>query len=86
MGFCSSDMRVIPGHGRLGNCAELEDFGQMLADATERIRKLMEEGKSLAEIIEARPNADFDEKLGHGWIKPARFAEFVYYSLQDDGS
>jgi hypothetical protein len=29
---------------------------------------------------------DFVEKLGDGWIKPARFAEFVYYSLQDEGS
>jgi glyoxylase-like metal-dependent hydrolase (beta-lactamase superfamily II) len=84
LGLCNSGTRVIPGHGPLANCADLESFGQMLADATERIREMVEQGKSLDEIIAARPNADLDERLGHGFIKPGRFAEFIYNSLVED--
>ena len=82
--LCRSGTKVIPGHGPLGNCADLESFGQMLSDATARIRALIDQGKNLEEVIEARPNADFDETLGGGFIKPERFTEFVYNSILDE--
>lgn len=84
LGLCGSKTRVIPGHGPLSNCAGLESFGQMLADATERVQDLIGQGKSLDEIIAARPNAKTDEKLGHGFIKPDRFIEFIYNSLVEE--
>jgi len=83
LGLCHSDTRVIPGHGPLANCADLESYGQMLADATDRIRELMNQGKSLEEIIAARPNAELDERIGNGFIKPERFIQFIYNSLAD---
>jgi glyoxylase-like metal-dependent hydrolase (beta-lactamase superfamily II) len=84
LGLCDSNTRVIPGHGPLSNCAGLEDFGQMLADTTERIQELIGQGKSLDEIIAARPNAKTDEKLGHGFIKPDRFIGFIHKSLVEE--
>jgi cyclase len=84
LGLCHSDTRVIPGHGPLANCADLESYGQMLADAADRIRALMGEGKSLDEIIAARPNAELDERLGSGFIKPEQFIQFIYSSLAED--
>lgn len=83
LGLCHSDTRVIPGHGALANCADLESYGQMLADATDSVRDLMNQGKSLEEIIAARPNAQLDETLGNGFIKPDRFIQFIYSSLAD---
>jgi cyclase len=83
MGLCHSDTRVIPGHGPLANCADLETYGQMLADITSRIGKLMQQGKNLQEIIELRPNAEWDEKLGSGFIKPEQFTQFIYNSLAE---
>jgi cyclase len=81
LGLCESGTKVIPGHGPLANCADLESFGQMLADATERVRELMAAGKSLDEIITMRPNAELDERLGTGFIKPDQFTRFIYDSL-----
>ena len=80
LGFCGSDTRVIPGHGPLANCADLESFGQMLADSTDRVRELMAAGKSLDEIISLQPNAEQDERLGNGFIKPDLFIQFIYNS------
>jgi glyoxylase-like metal-dependent hydrolase (beta-lactamase superfamily II) len=82
--FCDGETRVIPGHGEPGNCADLETFGQMLADTTDRVRELMTQGKTLAEAIAARPSAAWDEELGGGFIKPDRFVEFIYKSLLDE--
>ncbi|MFC1688736.1 MBL fold metallo-hydrolase [Pseudomonadota bacterium] len=84
LGLCHSDTRVIPGHGPLGNCADLESYGQMLADVTDRIRGLMAQGKSQDEIIASRPNAVLDESLGKGFIKPDKFVGFIYRSLADE--
>lgn len=81
LGLCGSDTRVIPGHGPLANCADLESFGQMLADSTERVRDLVAAGKSLDEIISLQPNAEQDERLGDGFIKPDLFVQFIYNSL-----
>jgi len=84
LGLCHSDTKVIPGHGPLANCADLESYGQMLADATGRIRNLMSQGKSLEEITAARPNAELDESLGSGFIKPEQFIQFIYNSLAEE--
>ncbi len=85
LGYCDTETKVIPGHGPLANCADLESYGQMLADATERIEKLIGQGKGLRDIKELRPNSDMDKKLGEGFIKPERFIEFIYSSLVTDG-
>jgi glyoxylase-like metal-dependent hydrolase (beta-lactamase superfamily II) len=86
LGLCHSDTKVIPGHGPLANCADLETYGQMLADATDRVRELMSQSKSLEEIVEARPNAELDERLGNGFIKPERFIQFIYNSLAEENN
>jgi glyoxylase-like metal-dependent hydrolase (beta-lactamase superfamily II) len=82
LGLCDSNTMVIPGHGSLSNCAELEDYGEMLNDVSDAVQALIDQGKSLQEVIDARPTAEFDEKRGKGWIKPDKFTEFVYNSLQ----
>ena len=81
LGLCDSNTMVIPGHGSLGKCAELEDFGEMLGDVSMRVQSLIDQGKSLQEVIDAHPTSDFDEKRGQGWIKPDKFTEFIYDSL-----
>ena len=84
LGLCHSGTRVIPGHGPLANCADLESYGQMLADATDRVRELMEQGMTVEQVIAARPNAAQDESLGNGFIKPEQFIRFIYSSLAEE--
>jgi glyoxylase-like metal-dependent hydrolase (beta-lactamase superfamily II) len=85
LGLCRTGTRVIPGHGPLGDCADLETYGQMLADTSDRVRGLIEGGKTLEEIIAARPTADLDEKYGQNFIKPDVFVGFLFVSLTNAG-
>ena len=85
LGLCRSETLVIPGHGPLANCADLESYGQMLADTSKAVRELLDQGKSLEEIIAARPNKRFDERYGQGFIKPDVYVKLLHASLTASG-
>ena len=84
--LCRPETRVIPGHGPLGNCADLESYGQMLADTSKAVRDLLVQGKSLEEIVAARPTRRFDERYGQGFIKPDVYVKLLHVSLTAGGS
>ena len=69
---------IIPGHGPIGNKAQLTEFHEMLVGARDNVAKLKKEGKSLQETIAAKPTAAFDEKWGK---KPEAFIGYVYQGV-----
>lgn len=79
--LADGDTVVVPGHGPLGNRDTLKAYGEMLALFRDRIAALKEAGKTLEEVIAARPTAEYDEKLGGGFIAPERLVGFIYESL-----
>jgi len=85
LGLCRSGTQVIPGHGQLGNCTDLESYGQMLADTSKAVRELLDQGKSLEEIVAARPTQRFDQRYGQGFIKPDVYVKLLHTSLTSAG-
>ncbi len=73
--------KVIPGHGPLSNKAELRAFRDMMATLRDRIKKQIAEGKTLQQVVESKPSADFDAKWGKGFMKPEQFVALAYASL-----
>lgn len=73
--------KIIPGHGDLCGKQGLLEFQSMMSTVTGRVKSMMEEGKSLDEIVAAKPTADFDEEYG-GSISPDDFVGLVYKSLK----
>jgi glyoxylase-like metal-dependent hydrolase (beta-lactamase superfamily II) len=70
---------VIPGHGNpISNRAELNAYYEMLVAVHENVSKLKQQGRSLDEIIAAKPTADYDSKWGQFVIDPAFFTKLVY--------
>jgi glyoxylase-like metal-dependent hydrolase (beta-lactamase superfamily II) len=70
---------VIPGHGvPVSNRAELQAYRDMLVAIRDNVAKLKEQGRSLDEIIAAKPTAAFDAKWGQFVITPAMFTRLVY--------
>jgi hypothetical protein len=70
---------VIPGHGNpVSNRSELQAYYEMLVAIHENMSKLKRQGRSLNEIIAAKPTADHDAKWGQFVITPAFFTELVY--------
>src|SRR5215470_123808 len=55
---------VIPGHGPIGNKAQLIEFRDMLLTIREKVAALKKQGRSRDEVVAARPTADYDPKWG----------------------
>ncbi|GAC1446786.1 MAG: MBL fold metallo-hydrolase [Pyrinomonadaceae bacterium] len=73
--------KVIPGHGKLATRADLNAFRDMLATISERIKKLIAQGKSIDEIVAAQPSKDFDATWGNGFLKPEQFVRLSYGTI-----
>jgi glyoxylase-like metal-dependent hydrolase (beta-lactamase superfamily II) len=72
---------VIPGHGPVGTRAQLIEFRNMLVTVRDNIAALKRQGKSIDEVVAAKPTAAFDDKWGRFVIAPAHFTRLVYAGL-----
>lgn len=73
---------VIPGHGPVGTRKDLVAFRDMLVGIRNNVAALKKQGKSLAEVVAAKPTAAFDAKFGQFVIDPAFFTKIVYDGLK----
>ncbi len=80
--LANAKTRIIPGHGPISTKDGLRKYRQLLRTVRERVRKLMREGKSRAEVIAAKPTWDYDEKWGQGFLDPDTWVGIVYDSMQ----
>jgi len=69
---------VIPGHGKIGGKPELTEYRDMLVTIRDRVVALKREGKSLDEIIAAKPTAAYDSKWATSFITGDVFTKLVY--------
>lgn len=74
-------MIVIPGHGAVGGKADLILFRDVLAEIREKVAALKKEGRSLEEVIAAKPSARTDAEWGQGFMNPGRFLALVYQGV-----
>ena len=65
--------KVIPGHGPLGDKKSLVKYRDMLITVSSRMQVLIDQGQSIEEIIVLKPNADFDDEWGTGFLNPDAF-------------
>lgn len=72
---------LVPGHGQIGHRAQLIEFRDMLVTVRDRVSALKSQGKSLEEVIAAKPTAAFDDKWGRFVIDSAFFTKLVYEGL-----
>ena len=70
--------KIIPGHGPMGDKAQLAGYRQMLWTAYERLRKLKAEGKTAQEAVAAKPLADLEGTWGDGIFNSDRWVEIIY--------
>jgi glyoxylase-like metal-dependent hydrolase (beta-lactamase superfamily II) len=69
---------IVPGHGPVGNRAQLIEFRDMLVAIRANVAHLKKQGQSLDDIIAAKPTAAYDAKWGGYVIDPAFFTRLVY--------
>ena len=73
--------KVVPGHGPLADRAALLRFRGMLLAVRDRVTTLVTEGRTLEQVLEAKPLADLDRVWGAGFMKPDVFLRVVYKDL-----
>jgi glyoxylase-like metal-dependent hydrolase (beta-lactamase superfamily II) len=72
---------VIPGHGAVGTRTQLIEFRDMLVAVRNNVANLKQQGKSIDEIIAAKPTAAFDAKWGNFVFNGDQFTKMVYDGL-----
>jgi cyclase len=81
LSLASRDTKIVPGHGPLGNKADLTKFRDMLVTARDRVEKLKSAGKSAQEAVAEKPFADLDPVWGKGVVNGDQFVQIVYLAL-----
>ena len=84
LGLADEDTLIIAGHGPVGRRGELVAFRRMLVETSGRVRRLMEEGKSVDEIVAATPNADYDPAWAWPFINGERYVRMLHALLAKD--
>jgi cyclase len=74
--------KVIPGHGPATDREGLKKTHERVKQMIERIEALVKQGKSLEQITEEKPLAEFED-LGKGFLKTDRFIGMVVRSLSE---
>jgi cyclase len=73
--------RIIPGHGPLSDAAGVRAYRAMLQGVLDRVAPLVAAGKSLEEVMAARPTAAYDATWGQGFFTAERWLPLVYGDL-----
>ena len=80
LGELTNDATVIPGHGEVTDYAALQRYVAMLKTVRDRVSDMIEKGKSVDEVIAAKPTADLDATFGDV-ADSLGFVDRVYSSL-----
>ena len=68
---------VIPGHGPVSDRSGLIEFRDMLVAIRDRVHSLKKQGRSVDEVVAAKPTSMYDPKWG-SLVPPSLFTRLVY--------
>jgi cyclase len=80
LALCDAETKVIPGHGQVSNRDGVREYREVLLAGRERIAALLAQGKTLEEVVAAKPVDDLFARAGSG-VPAAMFAKLVYLDL-----
>jgi len=80
--LANDNTKVVVGHGNLATKANVAEYNEMVKTAREKIEKLVNEGKTEAEVIAAKPLADLDKTWAENDQAAANFTKQVYNSFK----
>ena len=82
MSLANERTKIVPGHlGPVVGFKEITVQDAMFQAVRDRVAKLIAEGRTLQQVIDAKPTADFDPGRLGGNITPERFTTLVYTDL-----
>jgi cyclase len=80
--LCNATTKVVPGHGDITDRNGLSAHRDMIIAIRDKIAPMVSQGKTLPEVMAAKPTADYDAKVPGGGPTIERFVGQVYAELQ----
>ena len=81
LAVAGANTKIIPGHGALGNKADLQGFHVMLLAVRDKVGALKAAGASEEAVIAKKPTAELDAAWGKGLMNGDQFTGIVYRTL-----
>jgi cyclase len=80
LALADGSTKIVPGHGPLSDRDALARYRDMLVTVRDRVQKLKSSGRTLDEVVAAKPTADLDAAW-KAFVQPAQFVTAVYNTL-----
>ena len=74
---------VIPGHGRLSNESDVDDYRNWMTIVRDRVQEMIKKGMTLQQVKAAKPTLDFDGVFTNPRWTTDQFVEAVYRDLSN---
>lgn len=88
MKIAGPNTRLVPGHGTIIHRGDIVPYRDMILDVQSKVRKMIDHGKSLQEVLAAKVTAPYDAKVPGGLERAGngtsadRFVTMVYAQLK----
>jgi cyclase len=80
--WTDSTFQVVPARGKVTNGATVKTFRDMIVTVRDRVRRMIEAGRTESEIPSEHPTSDFDAQWGHGRVRSDEFVHEVYSAVK----
>jgi cyclase len=86
MKSADANTTIVPGHGTLIKRDDILPYRDMIVAVAGKVAQMVAQGKSLQEVVAAKPTAPYDAKVAGGTDSSAeRFISEVYQELKGGG-
>jgi cyclase len=82
IGIAGPDTKIVPGHGPIVTRSEVTAHRDMVLAVKDRVATLLEQGKTLEEVLAAHPTQDLDAKVPNASQRRDGFVTQVYAELK----
>lgn len=81
LSMAEDDTIILPGHGGVATKANLREDLDMLIDAKGRVEQLVGDGKTIDEVLEINPLADFHDTYNWSFITTERMTRILFRGI-----
>jgi cyclase len=82
IGMAGPNTKIIPGHGPIVDRAAVTAHRDILLAVRDKVAPMVRQGKSLQDVIAAKPTAEFDARVTDGATTSERFLGWLYPELK----
>ncbi|MGA8594020.1 MAG: hypothetical protein WB676_04690 [Bryobacteraceae bacterium] len=80
--WTNNAFRVVPARGKVANGSDVKASHDMIVTVRDRVKRMIDAGRTENEILAEHPAAEFDARWGHGRVTSDEFVRQIYSALR----